>query len=107
MSHFRRLQIEAHEPDDFPRIIVYVATVNRKEVGRLSFWPGRRRNSPVRIDKLFVDADYRRRGVASALYDRLLKDYGGNRIINGFLTNDGRAWWSGYRNTRHVRHRAR
>lgn len=91
------LTVTMTEPDDHPRIVIFTARIGDVEVGSLSVWPGRRRNSPVRVKKIFVDPDYRRQGIASQLYDEIGRAFSQSRIINGYLTNNGKAWWAGYR----------
>jgi GNAT superfamily N-acetyltransferase len=70
------------------------------EVGRLSYHakPLREGGKYVKFrDMIKVDPEHQRRGLASAMMDRLRQDYPGSTIDPVEFTADGQQWWDAYR----------
>jgi ribosomal protein S18 acetylase RimI-like enzyme len=77
----------------------YVALLDGEEVGELvtSFADGEDVDTGLEIivaESLWVHPDHRRKGIANALYDRLLRDYPSDAyvIAHTHRTQDGAAW---------------
>jgi GNAT superfamily N-acetyltransferase len=67
------------------------------EVGSLKYkMSGDRANSKIKIDRLEVASDHRRKGYGSALMDSLQQRYPKSSIDHGDRTDLGKAWWGGY-----------
>ena len=63
-------------------------------VGHLSVWL--HTNNTAFIKKMDVDAEFQRRGIASALYETFRAEYPGILVEHGQRTPDGDKWWAGY-----------
>lgn len=75
------------------------------EVGRLTYFPPRRKGGIVRIDNVDVSSDHQRQGLASALMDHVQTRHPGSRIDyggKGNLNDDGAAWLKGYQKGKKV-----
>jgi hypothetical protein len=67
------------------------------EVGSLKYkMSGDRANSKVKVDKLEVDINHRRKGYGSALMDAMQARHPRSSIDHGDRTDLGKVWWSGY-----------
>lgn len=69
----------------------------RGEVGSVKYWTSSdRSNAKIKIDKLEVGQDHRRRGYGSALMDELQRRHPKSSIDHGDRTDMGKSWWSSY-----------
>lgn len=77
------------------RVRLYLrAKIDGREVGHLSAWLYPSNTALVR--KIQVSEDFRRRKVASALYETFRAEYPDVFVDHGIQWPDGAAWWNAY-----------
>lgn len=78
--------LDSHGGETFCRI---GAWLNGEIVGELRY---SHYDGQAWIKDVFVERQYRRQGIATALYEKLIEDYGEDKINHSMTTEDGTAW---------------
>lgn len=88
----------------YPRLVTLTAEhPEHGDVGYLKYFPGRRANSPMLIDRLEVGDGHRGKGYGSALMDEVQRRHPDMGINHGDRTDAGKDWWRSYTRGKAVR----